>query len=100
MWGRWCDHRSGEVRVRLLAWSRTVSERGPSMHERNFLVGLWRIALVILIGFTTVAIANGCKSKSGGDPVVAPPPAVTIARPKTQNVTDYVTFTGNTAPLD
>ena len=80
---------------------RGTARRAPTTHPRIIKENsIWRTALVILIGFATIALANGCKSKSGGGPVAAPLPEVTVARPKTQNVTDYVTFTGNTAPID
>ena len=83
----------------MCTWSPTVWERTPSMQERNFSVGIWRPALLILIGFATMGIAGGCKN-SKDSPVAAPRPEVTVAQPKVQNVTDYLTFTGNTAASD
>src|SRR5262249_60464754 len=39
---------------------------------------------------------GGCHENTSNAP--APPPVVTVAKPVTQTVTDYLTFTGNTAP--
>jgi RND family efflux transporter MFP subunit len=70
------------------------------MRERDFSAGSWRAVLTILIGVTTLGITDGCKSKSDGPVAAAPPPPVTVAHPQVQTVTDYLTFTGNTAAID
>ncbi|MBI3798256.1 MAG: efflux RND transporter periplasmic adaptor subunit [Deltaproteobacteria bacterium] len=70
------------------------------MQERNFSVAIWRTVLMLLIGVATLGIVGGCKSKGGGPAAAAPPPGVTVAQPKVQTVTDYLTFTGNTAVID
>jgi len=42
--------------------------------------------------------AGGCRDNPSGS--TAAPPVVTIAKPTTQTVTDYLNFTGNTAPTN
>jgi RND family efflux transporter MFP subunit len=56
-----------------------------------------RALAAIVLGLAAIFANGGC----GGPPAVkAPPPEVTVARPGVQNVTDYITFTGNTAATD
>ena len=43
-------------------------------------------------------IAIGCRENTSGS--TAAPPVVTVAKPTTQTVTDYLNFTGNTAPTN
>jgi membrane fusion protein, multidrug efflux system len=43
-------------------------------------------------------IAIGCRENTSGS--TAAPPVVTVAKPVTRTVTDYLSFTGNTAPTD
>src|SRR5262244_177968 len=59
---------------------------------------LWRgvASLLIVIGIAGGAI--GCRENTSGS--TAAPPVVTVAKPTTQTVTDYLNFTGNTAPTD
>lgn len=70
------------------------------MRERDFSVDSWRTVLTILIGVTTLSIADGCKSKSDSPVAATPPPTVTVAHPEVETVTDYLTFTGNTTAID
>ena len=60
------------------------------------LVRQWRgaAASLMIVGMTCV----GCRTNPGSPPAAAP--AVTVARPITQTVTDYLNFTGNTAPTN
>src|SRR5262249_56003580 len=59
---------------------------------------LWRgvASLLIVIGIAGGTI--GCRENTSGS--TAAPPLVTVARPTTQTVTDYLNFTGNTPPTD
>jgi RND family efflux transporter MFP subunit len=45
-----------------------------------------------------LASAGACRENTTGS--TAAPPAVTVAKPVTQTVTDYLNFTGNTAPIN
>src|SRR5262249_30768799 len=51
-------------------------------------------ALVTLLAFASAGLAESCKTAG---PPAASPPAVTVARPVSQRVADYLDFTGNTA---
>src|SRR5262245_43490415 len=59
---------------------------------------LWRgvASLLMVIGIAGDTI--GCRENTSGS--TAAPPVVTVAKPTTQTVTDYLNFTGNTAPTD
>src|SRR5215475_9913732 len=59
---------------------------------------LWRgvASLLMVIGIAGGTI--GCRENTSGS--TAAPPVVTVSRPTTQTVTDYLNFTGNTAPTD
>src|SRR5262245_3291814 len=59
---------------------------------------LWRgvASLLIVIGIAGGTI--GCRENTSGSTAV--PSLVTVARPITQTVTDYLNLTGNTAPTD
>lgn len=55
----------------------------------------------LAVGLMALGIASipiGCRNNPTGSP--APPPTVTVAKPVTQSVTDYLNFTGNTAPAN
>src|SRR5262249_57507782 len=78
---------------------RGTARRAPTTHPRIIKENsIWRTALVILIGFATIALANGCKSKSGGGPGGGPLPEVTVAPPKTPKLAHYLSFPPNTPP--
>src|SRR5262245_12996468 len=50
-----------------------------------------------------VGAVGGCRENTSGATggnAIAAPPVVTVAKPVTQTVTDYLTFTGNTAPIN
>jgi RND family efflux transporter MFP subunit len=51
----------------------------------------------MVLGVAAMCVSGGCKSRPTGS---APPPEVTVARPDVRNVTDYITFTGNTSATD
>jgi RND family efflux transporter MFP subunit len=57
----------------------------------------------LLIAIGIVGAVGGCRENTsgatGGDAIVAPS-VVTVAKPVSQTVTDYLTFTGNTAPIN
>src|SRR5215510_6760122 len=59
---------------------------------------LWRgvASLLMVIGIAGGTI--GCRENTSGS--TAAPPVVTVAKPTTRTVTDYLTFTGNTAPIN
>src|SRR5262245_18502771 len=59
---------------------------------------LWRgvASLLMVIGIAGGTI--GCRENTSGSTVA--PPVVIVAKPTTQTVTDYLNFTGNTAPTD
>jgi RND family efflux transporter MFP subunit len=50
-----------------------------------------------------VGAVGGCRENTSGaasGAATAAPPVVTVAKPVTQTVTEYLTFTGNTAPIN
>jgi RND family efflux transporter MFP subunit len=55
----------------------------------------WSSAALLLVAF---GLTGGCRENTSGSTVA--PPVVTVAKPTTQTVTDYLNFTGNTAPTD
>ncbi|HSE91365.1 MAG TPA: efflux RND transporter periplasmic adaptor subunit [Candidatus Binatia bacterium] len=59
---------------------------------------LWRNELLVLLVVGMAGIAIGCRDNPSGSTVA--PPVVTVAKPTTQTVTDYLNFTGNTAPIN
>jgi hypothetical protein len=57
----------------------------------------------LLIAIGMVGAVGGCRENTSGaapGAATADPPVVSIAKPVTQTVTDYLTFTGNTAPIN
>jgi RND family efflux transporter MFP subunit len=58
----------------------------------------WRgvVALLMVLGIVSATI--GCRDNPNSSTAV--PPKVTVAKPVTRTVTDYLNFTGNTAPTD
>jgi RND family efflux transporter MFP subunit len=67
---------------------RRLRYRAAQFHQTIALV----LAIVIL------ASAAGCKGNEA--PAPPPPPAVTVAQPLTEEIADYIDFTGNTAAID
>ena len=59
------------------------------------MVRRWQQRVVVAAAAT--ALAAGCKSASAP---AQPPPAVTVARPTSESVADYLDFTGNTAAIN
>ena len=59
---------------------------------------LWRNKVLVLLVVGIASIAIGCRKNTNGS--AAAPPVVTVAKPTTQTVTDYLNFTGNTAPIN
>ncbi len=57
----------------------------------------WPRALAALIVIAIAATVSACGGKAGPTSL---PPLVTVARPSTQRVTDYIDFTGNTVAID
>jgi len=55
-------------------------------------------ALAILLAMAVLTVGAGCKGNEV--PAPPPPPAVTVAQPITEEITDYIDFTGNTAAID
>jgi RND family efflux transporter MFP subunit len=63
----------------------------------------WVKAAWLLIAIGMVGAVGGCRENTSGaapGAATADPPVVSIAKPVTQTVTDYLTFTGNTAPIN
>jgi len=56
----------------------------------------WVNAAWLLIAIGMVGAVGGCHENTSN--ATASPPVVTVAKPVTQTVTDYLTFTGNAAP--
>ena len=59
---------------------------------------LWRSEVLVLLVVGIVSGVSGCRENTSGS--TAAPPVVTVANPVTRTVTDYLTFTGNTAPTN
>jgi RND family efflux transporter MFP subunit len=53
----------------------------------------------LLIAIGMIGAVGGCRENTTGAATPAPP-VVIVAKPVTQTVTDYLTFTGNTAPIN
>ena len=66
--------------------------------ERIASLRLWRGVASLLMISGMAGIAIGCRENTSGS--TAAPPVVTVAKPVTRTVTDYLSFTGNTAPTD
>jgi RND family efflux transporter MFP subunit len=73
---------------------RTLNE---SKCRRGGARGLRAERCTALIAIAAVALMAGCR---GGAAPSAAPPDVTIVQPRQQNVTDYISFTGNTVASD
>ena len=58
----------------------------------------WRSRAAWLLLTVGIGGAGGCRENTTASPAV--PPVVTVAKPVTQTVTDYLNFTGNTAPTN
>jgi RND family efflux transporter MFP subunit len=70
-------------------------EETPVVGERSSSVRWWSSAACLLV---ILGLTGGCRENTSGS--TAAPPVVTVAKPTTQTVTDYLNFTGNTAPTD
>ena len=68
------------------------------VRERISAVRWWSKAAWLVIAAVLAGAAGGCRGNTSGSTVA--PPVVTVAKPTTQTVTDYLNFTGNTAPTD
>ncbi len=78
--------------------SRTVLMNLPKVRSRHISVDGYRLIRSSFFAvFVTLCVGTGCRSRHGGSPT---PPEVTVAQPGVQNVTDYITFTGNTVAVD
>src|SRR5262249_54013296 len=71
-------------------------EETPVVGERSASMCAWVNAVWLLIAIGMVGAVGGCHENTSN--ATASPPVVTVAKPVTQTVTDYLTFTGNTAP--
>jgi RND family efflux transporter MFP subunit len=56
---------------------------------------LWRSEVLMLLVLGMTGIAVGCRETTSSSTTA--PPVVTVAKPVTETVTDYLNFTGNTA---
>src|SRR5262245_41366224 len=61
---------------------------------------LWCRLTVALMTIGMVSVAIGCRDKTSSSTAAPSLPTVTVAKPVAQTVTDYLTFTGNTAATD
>src|SRR5215470_11882937 len=68
-----------------------------SNQMENFIDALMRRDTFCLLILISVGVV-GCRSNPGTSAAV--PATVTVAKPATQSVTEYLTFTGNTAATD
>src|SRR5262247_2886847 len=59
---------------------------------------LWRGVASLLMVIGMAGGTTGCRENTSGS--TAAPPVVTVAKPPTPTVTDYLNFSGNTAPTD
>jgi RND family efflux transporter MFP subunit len=66
--------------------------------EWSSAVGGWGNVAWLFVAAGMAGIASGCRDNPSNSTVT--PPAVTVAKPVTQTVTDYLNFTGNTAPIN
>jgi RND family efflux transporter MFP subunit len=72
-----------------------MREETPVVGERSSSLRWWSSAACLVV---TLGLNGGCRENTSGSTVA--PPVVTVAKPTTQTVTDYLNFTGNTAPTD
>src|SRR5271163_686924 len=78
-------------RYASMAALRAPSARTQSSRARG------KALAAMVLGVAAICLGDGCGSRPTRP---APPPEVTVARPDVRNVTDYLTFTGNTAATD
>lgn len=83
-----------EARVRM---RRCESRAAPGTPPRRSSRPRGTALAAMVLGVAAICVGDGCRSRQT---VAAPQPEVTVARPGVQNVTDYITFTGNTAATD
>src|SRR5450432_3477691 len=75
----------------------TVIKKSPLSRSERIASRNCLTKFAMVLGLFTLCAAAACKST----PVSAPaPPEVTVAQPTVQNVTDSITFTGNTVATD
>jgi RND family efflux transporter MFP subunit len=87
--------------MRMRAWLGTQPEEPRVLEQCSLSVGAWRRVVVALMAIGMVGVAVGCRDNSSGSTASQPAvTTVTVAKPVTQTVTDYLTFTGNTAATD
>jgi len=87
--------------MRMRAWREPQNEKLHVLDRCILTVSLWYMLAVTLMAIGIGAVAVGCRDKtSGSTAATAPLPTVTVAKPVTQTVTDYLTFTGNTVATD
>jgi RND family efflux transporter MFP subunit len=73
-------------------------EATPLVGERSSSMRWCSRTALLLVTIGTLAATLGCRGNTSGS--TAPLPTVTVAKPVTQTVTDYLNFTGNTAPTN
>jgi RND family efflux transporter MFP subunit len=71
-------------------------EETPVVGEQISSARTWNKAAWLLIAVGLTGASGGCREQPSGSAMA--PPVVTVAKPSTQTVTDYLNFTGNTAP--
>ena len=81
----------------MVRMQRILQEETRVVGEWRSAVRSWSNAVCLLIAIGTAA-AGGCRDNPSSSTVA--PPTVTVAKAATQTVTDYLNFTGNTAPTD
>jgi RND family efflux transporter MFP subunit len=59
-----------------------------------------RVHQTLAMALAVVMLASGAGCKGNEAPAPPPPPAVTVAQPLTEEIADYIDFTGNTAAID
>jgi RND family efflux transporter MFP subunit len=87
--------------VSMYTWREPQNRKFHLRDRRIFTVSPRRRLTVVLIAVGIGAIAVGCRGNTSGSTTpTASPPTVTVAKPVTQAVTNYLNFTGNTAATD
>ena len=79
-------------------WRRTQPEKLCSLAQLALPIRARRGVNLALLAIGMVGVILGCRDQTSAPP--APLSTVTVAKPVTQTVTDYINFTGNTAAIE
>jgi len=81
----------------MQAWLATQPEGLRVLRRCRRAMGAWHRMTVALMAIGMITAAVGCNAKTSSPTVSSP--TVIITKPVTQTLTDFLDFTGNTAPL-